>query len=71
MPQLLLVVLRVLIFSLLLLERKLRWQQFRLVMATFLLLIPTIKVDANVAIRTQIRVLELFRGPFLTYKSAI
>ena len=43
MPQLLLVVLRVLIFSLLLLERKLRWQQFRLVMATFLLLIPTIK----------------------------
>ena len=45
MPQLLLVVLRVLIFSLLLLERKLRWQQFRLVMATFLLLIPTIKVE--------------------------
>ena len=39
MPQLLLVVLRVLIFSLSLLERKLGWQQFRLVMATFLLLI--------------------------------
>ena len=47
MPQLLLVVLRVLIFSLLLLEQKLRWQQFRLVMATFLLLIPTIKVYAG------------------------